>query len=195
MRLIVTDRVAWSVRWSVCHDRDPCKNGLTDRYAVWMLSRLDPRNPRIRWEYRVHEHRECVSSTHEHVYTAMFTARVHGRVQCTRPCTGRVHESLWNSWNLVQWRTLTLLSLHTIKILFLYNQDGRQPMPGHVRAGSIYSKRLSNVRCEADCRWVHAGATWRTRLNRPCAATMRPFVKLLWALVPYVYFIHAYGQL
>ena len=26
---------------------------------------------------------------------------------------------------------------------------------------------------------VHIGATWRIRLNRPCAAAMRPFVKLL----------------
>jgi len=26
---------------------------------------------------------------------------------------------------------------------------------------------------------VHIGATWRIRLNRPCAATMRPYVKLL----------------
>jgi len=30
---------------------------------------------------------------------------------------------------------------------------------------------------------VHIGATWRTRLNRPCAAAMRPYVKLLWPLV------------
>jgi len=26
---------------------------------------------------------------------------------------------------------------------------------------------------------VNIGATWRIRLNRPCAAAMRPFVKLL----------------
>ena len=26
---------------------------------------------------------------------------------------------------------------------------------------------------------VHVGATWRIRLNRPCAAAMRPYVKLL----------------
>jgi len=30
---------------------------------------------------------------------------------------------------------------------------------------------------------VHIGATWQIRLNRPCTATMRPFVKLLWPLV------------
>jgi len=27
---------------------------------------------------------------------------------------------------------------------------------------------------------MHNGATWRIRLNRPCAAAMRPYVKLLW---------------
>jgi len=26
---------------------------------------------------------------------------------------------------------------------------------------------------------VHIGAVWRIRLNRPCAAAMRPYVKLL----------------
>ena len=30
---------------------------------------------------------------------------------------------------------------------------------------------------------VHIGATWIIRLNRPCAAAMRPYVKLLWPLV------------
>jgi len=36
---------------------------------------------------------------------------------------------------------------------------------------------------EACIRWVHIGATWRIRLNRPCAAAMRPYVKLLGPLV------------
>jgi len=30
---------------------------------------------------------------------------------------------------------------------------------------------------------VHIGATWRIRLNHPCAAAMRPYVKLLSPLV------------
>ena len=30
---------------------------------------------------------------------------------------------------------------------------------------------------------VHIGATWQIRLNRPCAAAMRHYVKLLWPLV------------
>ena len=28
----------------------------------------------------------------------------------------------------------------------------------------------------------HIGETWQIRLNRPCAAAMRPYVKLLWSL-------------
>ena len=30
---------------------------------------------------------------------------------------------------------------------------------------------------------MQIGATWRTRLNRPCTAAMRPYVKLVWPLV------------
>jgi len=30
--------------------------------------------------------------------------------------------------------------------------------------------------------WVHMCATWRIRLNPPCVAAMRPYVKLLWPL-------------
>jgi len=36
MRPIVRDRVAWSVCRSVCHTSEPCKNGWTDRHAVWV---------------------------------------------------------------------------------------------------------------------------------------------------------------
>jgi len=32
---------------------------------------------------------------------------------------------------------------------------------------------------------VHVGATWRTRFNRPCAPTMRPYVILLGPVVMY----------
>jgi len=34
--------------------------------------------------------------------------------------------------------------------------------------------------------WRHIGASWRIRLNRPCAAAMRPYVKLLWPFVAYL---------
>jgi len=36
--------VEWSVRLSVSHDREPCKNGGTDRDAVWMQNHMGPRN-------------------------------------------------------------------------------------------------------------------------------------------------------
>jgi len=42
MHPIVTERVTWSasrsVGLSVCHDREPCKNGGTDRDAVWVVN-------------------------------------------------------------------------------------------------------------------------------------------------------------
>jgi len=39
-----TDRVAWSVCRSVCHDREPCKTCWTDRDAVWVVdSEMGPR--------------------------------------------------------------------------------------------------------------------------------------------------------
>jgi len=48
MRSIVTDRVAsWSVGrsvcWSACHTSEPCKNGWTDRDAVWVEDSGGPR--------------------------------------------------------------------------------------------------------------------------------------------------------
>jgi len=51
-------------------------------------------------------------------------------------------------------------------------------MPEHVhdRYTHIYS-------ANGDGDGVHIGASWRIRLNRPCAAAMRPFVKLLRPLV------------
>ena len=56
--------------------------------------------------------------------------------------------------------------------------------PGHVWR-SIYSKLLSRaVPVLGGCRWgMHIGVTWRIRLNRPCAAAMRLYIKLLWPLV------------
>jgi len=43
MQPIVMDRVAWSVCRSVCHDREPCKTGWTDRDAVWLWTRVGPK--------------------------------------------------------------------------------------------------------------------------------------------------------
>jgi len=45
MQPIVTHREAWSVCWSVCHDREPCKKGWTDPDAIWGVNsgRVAPR--------------------------------------------------------------------------------------------------------------------------------------------------------
>jgi len=43
MSPIVTDGVAWSVCRSVCHDREPCKNGRTDQDAVWVVDSGGPK--------------------------------------------------------------------------------------------------------------------------------------------------------
>jgi len=48
MRPIVTERVAWSVGLSVCPTSEPCKNGCTDRDAVWVQDSSGPKEPCIR---------------------------------------------------------------------------------------------------------------------------------------------------
>jgi len=40
------------VVWSVCHDREPRKNGWTDRDAVWDVDSGGPREPCVRWRAR-----------------------------------------------------------------------------------------------------------------------------------------------
>jgi len=49
MRPFVTDGVMWSVCLSVCHTSEPCKNGCTDRDAVWVEDLGGPKEPCIRW--------------------------------------------------------------------------------------------------------------------------------------------------
>ena len=50
---ILTDRVAWSVGLSVglsvCHTSEPCKDGCTDRAAVWVEDLGGSGEPCIRW--------------------------------------------------------------------------------------------------------------------------------------------------
>jgi len=46
---ILTDRVLWSVRLSVCHTSEPCKNGCTDRAAVWVEDLDGPGNHVLDW--------------------------------------------------------------------------------------------------------------------------------------------------
>jgi len=53
MRPVVTDGVAWSdglsVCLSVCHSREPCKNGWTERYAVWDVDSGGLKEACVRW--------------------------------------------------------------------------------------------------------------------------------------------------
>ena len=59
-----------------------------------------------------------------------------------------------------------------------------EDMPG--MSGGRYTLSDSSVGQKlygVDADWdvlggIHIGATWRIRLNRPCAAAMRPYVKL-----------------
>jgi len=51
MQPIVTDRVAWSVGrsggLSVCHTNELCKNGCTDRDAIWVEDSGELKEPYI----------------------------------------------------------------------------------------------------------------------------------------------------
>ena len=49
MPTTVTGGVAKSVCQSVCHDREPCKNGRTDRDAVWGMDSGGPKEACVRW--------------------------------------------------------------------------------------------------------------------------------------------------
>jgi len=60
--------------------------------------------------------------------------------------------------------------------LIFNNHDGGQPMPGQVRGRHTQTGQNQYV---ADADGVYIGATWRIRLNRSCAAAMRPYVKLI----------------
>jgi len=58
---------------------------------------------------------------------------------------------------------------------------------GRQNADTADTLRVRNV-AMATIFWLsiygmHIGATWCIRLNRPCSAAMRPYVKLLWPLV------------
>jgi len=48
MQPIARDWVAWSVCLSVCNDREPCKNGWTDRDAILVVDSGGPKEPCIR---------------------------------------------------------------------------------------------------------------------------------------------------
>jgi len=80
-------------------------------------------------------------------------------------------------------RHKTLLNLATDKIWFFWKPRW-QTADAQTRPRSIYWKQLSKVQNGhgADADGGHIGATWRIRLNCPCAAAMQPYVKLLWLI-------------
>jgi len=49
MRSILIDQVASSVSQLVCHTSEPCKNGKTDRNALWTEDSGGPRKPLLDW--------------------------------------------------------------------------------------------------------------------------------------------------
>jgi len=64
-----------------------------------------------------------------------------------------------------------------------------RPIPGYVRRRYAQSDSVGAepVRCEYQLGvpdGVRIATTWRIRLNRSCAAAMRPYVKLLYHLFP-----------
>ena len=80
-------------------------------------------------------------------------------------------------------RNFTLLIFYTTKIWFEKTSWQTADAGTHVRGRYTQSDsatyRTGTVRKPMG---VHIGATWRIRLNRPCAAAMRPYVRLLWPL-------------
>jgi len=114
MQPIATDGVAW-------YDYQNCKNGWTDRDAVWVVDMGVPEKSRIRWGSR----------------SALFRDNFEGKAGGP----SFVH----------------CMGLPTV---------------------SCVQKRLNRSRCHrwaqvSIIRWRwHVGATWRTLLNRPCAAAI-----------------------
>jgi len=82
MRTIVTDVVAWSVGRSVCHDREFCKNGSTDRDAVLDMDSDGPKQGCTfaqpgEYDRSVHVQRRCglISNFFDNLFS--FAAVLH----------------------------------------------------------------------------------------------------------------------
>jgi len=52
-RYCLSSVVCWSVCMSVCHTNEPCKNGCTDRDAVWVVGSDGPRESCVTWGPKV----------------------------------------------------------------------------------------------------------------------------------------------
>jgi len=45
--------VCWSVSHTVCHTREPCKNGRSDQDSVWVEDSGGPREPCVTWGVQI----------------------------------------------------------------------------------------------------------------------------------------------
>ena len=130
-------------------------------------------------------------------------ARRHSYVNCAKKA--EPIQMLFGLWTRVGPRKHVLYGAHIppCEEAVISGKD----MPGHARRHSAVSwaKWLNRSICHLGCGlgcaegstssivfagWRqcalmggHTGATWRIRFNRPSAAAMRPYVKLLWPLV------------
>ena len=67
-------------------------------------------------------------------------------------------------------------------------------LSGRLKECRYYWHLAPKERCHGNPFWlpiygVHIGATWRIRLNCPCAAAMRPYVELLLTICSFLYLI------
>jgi len=201
MRLIAIDREAWSVGRSVCrsvcHTSQPCKNGWTDRDPVGLRTRVGPGNHVLdggsdpqwegqfwRWKGRpIVKYRETMRSS---------VQKRLNRSRCRLGCwLGWAKESrnrwvqipVWEGailgakgahckvWDFLPWAVQKRLNRSICRLGYELGWAD----------GSSSSVVFARWRQCALMGW-HIGATWRIRWNRPCAAEMRPYVKLLWPL-------------
>jgi len=94
-------------------------------------------------------------------------------------------EMPFRMWTWVSWMNHVLDTgpdLHTWRQFWGQKGSGS----GHVQR-SLLSKRLNwgkhRYSADSDLDVLDSDACWQIRLNRLCAAAMRPYVKLLWPLV------------
>jgi len=108
-----------------------------------------------------------------------------------KPCKKRLNWSRCRLWYGLGWAKGKLdgVQIHITEGAILRRKWPAQDMPGHVLP-LIYSKRVSRGqhRYGVDAEWsvLDGGARWRNlanTINRPSAAAMLPYVKLLRPLV------------
>jgi len=111
MRPIVTDAVAWSQGLSVCHDREPCKNGWTDRDVAWNVDSGGSTEARI-------TQRCTLAAPSEYNWTVYVRRRCSLFVKLLRPLV--LHwQHKRNSLNKINIRIYEILVLLAL-FVFLY---------------------------------------------------------------------------